>query len=185
MESLELLLHPVRLRIVHAMSGGRVCATAELCARLPDIPKTTLYRHIGLLADGGILEIVDEQRVRGAVERYYRLHPARGTIDAEAGATMSLEDHRHAFAAAMGVLLAEFNAYLDHPGAAPVTDSVGYRQGILWLTPIELTEMIDEMRAVLATRVGNGPAPGRGPRLTSMIMFPAPSAEPEPPTAPG
>ncbi|MFI5783935.1 helix-turn-helix domain-containing protein [Nocardia sp. NPDC051570] len=172
MDTLELLLHPVRLRVVHAMSGGRICATAELCARLPDIPKTTLYRHIGLLVAGGVLEIADERRVRGAVERYYRLHPARGTIDARAGAAMSLDDHRHAFAGAMAVLLAEFNAYLNSPGAAPFADSVGYRQGILWLNPEELTDMLGELLTVVATRSGNGPAPGRRPHLTSMIMFP-------------
>jgi hypothetical protein len=31
MDTVELLLHPVRLRIVHAMSGGRVLTTAALC----------------------------------------------------------------------------------------------------------------------------------------------------------
>ena len=37
MDPVELLLHPVRLRIVHALSGGRVLTTAELGARLPDV----------------------------------------------------------------------------------------------------------------------------------------------------
>ena len=45
------VLHPVRLRIMHAMSGGRVLTTSDLGARLPDVPKTTVYRHVGLLAD--------------------------------------------------------------------------------------------------------------------------------------
>ena len=34
LDPVELLLHPVRLRIVHALSGGRTVTTAELCARL-------------------------------------------------------------------------------------------------------------------------------------------------------
>ncbi|WP_433221161.1 hypothetical protein [Microtetraspora malaysiensis] len=40
---------------------------------MPDIPKTSVYRHVGLLADAGVLEVTDEQRVHGAVERHYRL----------------------------------------------------------------------------------------------------------------
>ncbi|MGP4020601.1 helix-turn-helix domain-containing protein [Saccharopolyspora sp. 5N708] len=153
------LLHPVRLRIVHAMSGGRTRTTSELCARLPDVPKTTVYRHVGVLTDAGLLEVADEQRVHGAVERHYRLHPERTAIDADA-------------AAAMAALLAEFNAYLDRDGADPTADSVGYRQGTLWLSPDELAELISALRAVLATRAQNEPAPGRNPHLLSMILFP-------------
>jgi DNA-binding transcriptional ArsR family regulator len=171
-DTLDLLLHPVRLRIVYALSGGRVRTTADLCASLPDVPKTTVYRHVGLLAEGGVLEVADEQRVRGAVERHYRLRRERPVIDAEAGGSMSLDDHRHGFAAAMAALHAEFNAYLDRPGVDPVADRVGYRQGILWLSEAEITEMAREVGAVLAARAGTEPAPGRSPRLISLIQFP-------------
>ncbi len=172
METLDLLLHPVRLRIVYALSGGRVRTTADLCASLPDVPKTTVYRHVGLLAEAGVLEVADEQRVRGAVERHYRLRRDRTVIDPDAGASMSLDDHRHGFAAAMAALHAEFNAYLDRPGADPFADQISYRQGILWLSEDEITEMAGEVRAVFAARAGNEPAPGRRPRLMSLIEFP-------------
>ncbi|GGJ70534.1 hypothetical protein GCM10010121_096450 [Streptomyces brasiliensis] len=36
MDSLDLLAHPIRLRIVHAMGGGRLLTTAQLCARIPE-----------------------------------------------------------------------------------------------------------------------------------------------------
>lgn len=172
MDTLELLLHPVRLRIVWALSGRHVHTTSNLCARLPDVPKTTVYRHVGLLAEAGLLEVADEQRVRGVVERHYRLRRDRAVIDDTAAAAMTLDDHRHGFAAAMAALLTEFNAYLERPDADPFADSVGYRQGILWLSEEETAEMIGELRAVLATRSGNQPAPGRTPRLMSLIQFP-------------
>lgn len=177
MDLLDLLLHPVRLRIVYALSGERVRTTADLCASLPDVPKTTVYRHVALLAEGGVLEVAEEQRVRGAVERHYRLRRDRTVIDAEAGATMSLDEHRHGFAAAMAALHAEFNAYLDRPDASPASDLVGYRQGILWLNEEELTEVAAEVRGVMAARAGNQPTPGRRPRLISVIQFPTESYE--------
>ncbi len=182
-DTLDLLLHPVRLRIVHAMSGGRTRTTSDLCARLPDVPKTTLYRHVGLLAEAGMLEVAEEQRVHGAVERHYRLRQDRAVIDAGAAASMSLDDHRRGFAAAMAALLAEFNAYLDRDEADPAADSVGYRQGTLWLSPDEVTETIAAVRDVLASRADSQPAPGRSPYLLSMILFPA--EEPPPPRPPG
>jgi DNA-binding transcriptional ArsR family regulator len=172
MDTLELLLHPVRVRIVHAMSGGRVLTTSDLCARLPDVPKTTLYRHVGLLAEAGLLEVAGEQRVHGAVERRYRLRRERAVIGRDAAASMSLEDHRHGFAAAMAALLAEFNAYLDREHADPTADSVGYVQVPLWLNQDELAELISQVRSAIMAKMDNNPAPDRSPYLVSPILFP-------------
>ncbi|MEU7892945.1 helix-turn-helix domain-containing protein [Nonomuraea sp. NPDC049152] len=172
MDTVDLLLHPVRLRIVHAMSGGRTLTTSQLCALLPDVSKATVYRHVGLLADGGLLVTDGEQRVRGAVERRYRLQRARAVIDADTAASASLEDHRRGFATAMATLLAEFNAYLDRD-PDPAADLVGYRQHALWLSQAELAEMISEMREVIVSRMGNEPSPERTRHLLSPILFPA------------
>ncbi|MFE0380533.1 helix-turn-helix domain-containing protein [Streptomyces inhibens] len=182
MDMVDLLLHPVRLRIVHTMTGGRTLTTAQLCDLLPDVSKATVYRHVGLLADAGILEVESEQRVRGAVERRYRLNRARSIIDADTAASISLDDHRRGFAVAMAALLAEFNAYLDRGHADPTADLVGYRQHALWLSRDELTEMIGEMRSVIVSRMGNAPSPERTRHLISPILFPA---EERPPGATG
>ncbi|MFF3334659.1 helix-turn-helix domain-containing protein [Streptomyces sp. NPDC002888] len=179
MDPVDLLLHPVRLRIVHAMSGGRPLTTSQLCGLLPDVSKATVYRHVGTLADGGLLEVEDEQRVRGAVERRYRLRQARAVIDAETAASLSPADHRRAFAVAMASLLAEFNAYLDRDGADPAADLVGYRQHAVWLSPQERAEMIDALREALLPHVRHAPSPERTRHLISPILFPA--EEPPPP----
>jgi len=172
MDTVELLLHPVRLRIVHAMSGGRTLTTSQLLARMPDVSKATMYRQVGLLADGGILVVDGEQRVGGAVERRYRLSQPRLLITADAVAAASLEDYRRAFAVAMAALLGEFNAYLDRGHADPGADAVGFLQHALWLSLDERTELIGEMRKAIAPRLGNTPAPGRRHYLLSPILFP-------------
>ena len=172
MDSLELLAHPLRLRIVHAMGGGRLLTTAQLCARIPEASKATVYRHIDLLVTGGILEVAEERRVRGAVERHYRLRQDRAVIGSEAVRSLTPEDHRRAFATAMTALLAEFNAYLDRDQADPVADQVGYRQHTLWLSPPELDELIGELRAAIVPRLANPPAPERAQYLLSPIQFP-------------
>jgi hypothetical protein len=58
----------------------------------------------------------------------------------------------------------------DQP--CPAADSVSYRQGTLWLTPDELTDLINELLTVLQPRLGNQPAPGRAPYLLSPVLFP-------------
>jgi hypothetical protein len=92
---------------------------------------------------------------------------------------MTLDDHRRGFAAAMAVLIAEFNAYLDRDGADPVADAVSYRQGTLWLSPDELARMASELLVVLGPWLANRPAPGRAPYLLSPIRFPIGPACPD------
>jgi DNA-binding transcriptional ArsR family regulator len=174
-DTVDLLLHPVRLRVVHALSGGRELTTTQLCARLPDASKVTVYRQVALLVDGGFLEVAGEQRVRGAVERRYRLRRDRPAIDAGAAAAMTPEDHRRGFAAAVAVLVAEFDAYLDRDGADPVADGVAYRQGVLWLGPDELADLTRRLLEVLRDATGNEPTPDRAPYLLSPILFPVAS----------
>ncbi|MBD0746695.1 helix-turn-helix domain-containing protein [Streptomyces sp. CBMA152] len=181
MDTTDVLLHPVRLRVVHALSGGRVLTTAQLSERMPEVPKVTMYRHIAVLAETGFLEVASEQRVRGAVERHYRLRQDRPVVDADDASAMTLEDHRRGFASAVAVLIAEFNAYLDRDGADPVADAVSYRQAMLWLSPDELSEMTAELLAVLGPRLANRPAPGRVPYLLSPIHFPIGPPSPDEP----
>ncbi|MEU3743431.1 MULTISPECIES: helix-turn-helix domain-containing protein [unclassified Streptomyces] len=172
MDAFELLAHPVRLRVVHAMRGGRELTTAELCDRIRDVSKATVYRHVDLLAAGGVLEVALERRVRGAVERRYRLRRDRAGIEMDTASSLSLDDHRSAFAAALAVLTAEFTAYLDRDSADPVADQVGYRQHAVWLSPGELHGMIDGMREAIAPHLANETSPDRTQYLISPILFP-------------
>ena len=175
---LELLAHPVRLRIVHAMRGGRQFTTSELCGRISDVSKATVYRHVEHLVAAGVLETAEEYRVRGAVERRYRLRDDRAAVTPEMLESLSLDDYRRGFATAMSILLAEFSAYLDRDGADPAADLVGFRQHTLWLDPSDVPAFIAELRAVIAPRLAAEPGPGRARYLLSPILFPA-----EPPSA--
>ena len=83
MASADLLLHPVRLRIVQAFLGDRALTTAQLAAELGDVPHASLYRHVSLLAKAGVLHVVAERRVRAVVE-----HTLIFFLDGVGGATV-------------------------------------------------------------------------------------------------
>lgn len=173
MDIVELLLHPVRLRIVHAGMDGLPFTTSQLCERLPDISKATVYRQVALLVDGGMVEVAGEERVRGAVERTYRLHTSRAAMDSSAVAAMTTADHQRGFASAIAALLAEFTVYLGRQGADPLADSVSYRQFSLWLSEEEKAAFIEEMVDAIRSRMANPPSPERRLHRASTILFPA------------
>lgn len=172
MDPLKLLAHPVRLRIVHALRGGRALTAGHLCARLGDVSKATVYRHLDALAEGGVIEVADERRVRGAVERSYRLRHKRASIGAEATAGLTVDDHRIGFAAATAALQAEFETYLRRSRADPAADLVGYRQHAVWLSREELETLIIELGAAIVATLKNEPTPERSQYLLSPILFP-------------
>lgn len=69
------LLHPVRLRIVQTLLADGDLTPHQLHARLVDVPIATLYRHVNHLASHGLIEVAQEQQVRGASEKTYRVTP--------------------------------------------------------------------------------------------------------------
>jgi hypothetical protein len=167
----DLLLHPVRLRIVQAFLGQRALTTAELGAELDDVPTASLYRHVGLLAEAGVLTVAEERKVRGAAERRYRLVLEAASADP---AGMSAEDHRRAFGTFVAALLADFDRYLEGAGESPdlVADGVGYRQAGLWLDDDEYAGLLADLRAVVAARMPLEAGPGRRRRIVSTVLMP-------------
>jgi len=69
----EVLLHPERLRIAAEFVGRAKLTTTALHALLDDVPVATLYRHLTLLCDAGVLVVTDTVAKRGATEKTYAL----------------------------------------------------------------------------------------------------------------
>ncbi|WP_194918491.1 helix-turn-helix domain-containing protein [Catenulispora rubra] len=172
MDPLKLLAHPVRLRVIHALRGGRVLTAGRLNERVGDVSRATLYRHLDLLTEAGVLEIAEERRVRGAVERHYRLRGERAGIDSAQVAEPTKDDHRVGFAAATAALQAEFAAYLEHQDSDPTADLVGYRQHAVWLSREELEALISALRAAILPALENEATEQRSQYLLSPILFP-------------
>lgn len=170
----ELLLHPVRLRIVQAFLGDRALTTGQLREILPDVPAATLYRQVAALAGAAVLEVVAQRPVRGSVERTYRLRPGATHIGAAEAAGMTPEEHRQGFLVFAAALLDDVDRYLTGGDVDLARDQVGYRQAALHLSDDELAELVAELREVLAARLRLPPAPGRRRRLFSTVLLPAP-----------
>jgi hypothetical protein len=173
MASADLLLHPVRLRILQAFLGDRELTTSELAAELADIPAASLYRHVARLVDAGVLAVVAERRVRGALERTYVLRVAAATIDPQQLAAMSVDDHRQAFMAFVAGLLGDFDRYLARDDSDLQRDGVSYRVTGLWLDDAELADLLREVQQMFEPRLAHQRAPGRKLRLLGTILLPA------------
>ena len=173
MADADLLLHPVRLRILQAFLGQPERTTADLAAGLDDVPPASLYRHVAKLVDGGVLTVVGERRVRGATERTYRFNPAAAFADEASLARMSPEEHRRAFLNFAAGLIASFDRYAAR--ADPIDlprDGVSYSMGAAWLDDAEFTALLKSIVALLQPVYANGPREGRTRRLLASVIIP-------------
>ena len=172
MTSADLLLHPIRLRIVQAFLGDRALTTSELRSELPDVPAASLYRQVARLVSGGILQIVSERRVRGAVERTYVLRAAAASVGLDELATMTPDQHRQMFLAYVAGLVGDFDRYLDRGDVDLLRDGVSYRLAGLWLDDTEFAEFLQQLVAVIQPRLAGAPRPGRRRRILGTVLMP-------------
>ena len=92
----DVVMHPVRLRIIQQV-GTREVTTASLRSALPDVAQATLYRHIAALVDADVLAVVEERRVRGAVERTFALGERMAHVDHDELLEMGARELQQAF----------------------------------------------------------------------------------------
>jgi hypothetical protein len=178
--SADLLLHPVRLRIVKAFLGDRALTTSQLAAELDDVPAGSLYRHVALLTKAGVLQVVAERRVRGATERTYTLRLFAARVQPDEARAMTLDEHAQAFMVYIAGLLADFDQYVASAPPDPVGDGASYNVAAMWLTDDEFAALGRDLSAVFVPRLANPPANKRRRRMIYTVVLPAPQAAPGP-----
>jgi cytochrome c-type biogenesis protein CcmH/NrfG len=180
MTSADLLLHPVRLRLLRAFLGDRALTTAELRQELSDVPVASLYRHVARLVDAGVLAVVSERQVRGAVERTYVLRNSAGAVNLRELAKMTPDQHRQAFLAFIAGLVGDFDRYLARGHIDLLRDGVSYSMAGLWLDEAERQELARELITVLQPRLANAPKTGRQRWVLGTIVLPGGDSTPPP-----
>jgi hypothetical protein len=174
--SADLLLHPVRLRILQSFLGDRALTTSQLSAELADVPSASLYRHVARLVDGGVLQVVAERRVRGAVERTYVLRMAAARVSLEDLEKMTVDDLRQLFTAFVAGLLGDIDRYLQRGDVDFVRDRVSFGIEGLWLDDNEYLELLTDIYRVLEPRRRNQPGKGRQRRILASLLMPGDDA---------
>src|SRR5690242_3267934 len=134
---LDLILHPVRMRILILLSGSAGLTPQQMAEQMSDIPQATLYRHIKSLAQAEVLTVTAERPVRGTLEKVYALNTSgenvrgSGPEGAAAFNRLSKAEHQRYFTSFMLTLLDDYTRYLNRDANGPrdlAADGVGYRK---------------------------------------------------------
>ena len=159
----SLITHPVRARILTALMG-RQLTTQQLGLLLPDLPLSSIYRHIRLLAEGGVVTAVGEVRVNGTLTKIYGVRKGEARVSPEDRGEDSPAEHLSHFTSFLNTLSDLYRAYLEAEGADPAVDPVHGLMGALYLSPAEYREFMDALQEFLEPWTAK-PAGGERRRL--------------------
>ncbi len=168
----DLILHPIRWRILQALVGRSQLSAHQVCELLTDVPQATLYRQFQKLAQAELITVVTEKSVRGTIEKTYALQERNIELSPAELKKLSHDDHQRYFTLFVVSLLADFERYLQREEIDLAQDGVGYRQVAIYLSVEELTQLEQVLKAALQPFLKQKSAKRRQRFLFSTIMMP-------------
>ena len=154
MELAEIVMNPVRQRIFQYLLLHETGTVKEIRKALPDVPGASLYRHMKLLTESGILTVVGES--------IYSLNRSALEID---------DDGTVVQTALLG-LSASFARYFSGGGADPRRDMLLMTTCTLTLTDEEFTGFLTEINQTALKYMDIGVKEGSRQRQITLISSP-------------
>lgn len=167
----DLILHPVRFQIMQTLVDSEM-TTQEISENLPAVPTSSIYRHLRILLDAGLVQVADTNQVKGIEEKVYRLG-GKPHISQEDMTQYSREEVKRYFGAYLSYLLGGFSNYVDTSETLDMEgERVGYSDVIIYASPEEFTQLGESLNGLFESFAKNKPQKGRQRQLISIISFP-------------
>lgn len=179
----RLLLHPVRMRVLIALSGEEL-TTRQIGTILTDVPQASLYRAIAQLHEAGVIEVVEEVRRGGALERTYRTVPDSALITPREFTSVSAEEFLATVQTFSDIIV---GTAARHVAAEPETwreHRFGLRHEDVWLTTEQREELAEDLRLVYEKHLTRDRAEGARPWALMVATIPDDLPAREEPDAP-
>ncbi|WP_055666631.1 helix-turn-helix domain-containing protein [Desnuesiella massiliensis] len=162
----KVMLNSVRMRIIQELAAKQSMTATELCERISDVPRTTMYRHINILLDNNILSVLSEKKIRGSLER---------TLALSVGEIAKHNTLKNASQNALTFLMnryARFHNYFNRENSDPAKDKIFFNNTVLMMDDNEFDQFLLELQALLI-KYNFEVASGRKARDISIISSPA------------
>ena len=139
----EIMLNPIRMRIVQIAAANGKSSASDICEKMPDIPRTTVYRHIKILIDNEILTVVAENKIRGSLERILSLNTAELTKH------NTLDNAKQNVFGFLMQQYAKFERYFNSESPDTGRDRLFYNNTVLMMTDEEYDAFVEDLQQLL------------------------------------
>lgn len=157
--------NPIRQRIIQVLVSKGEANTTQIREIISDVPRASLYRHIKVLLDAGVIKVIKEEQNRGSLEKTY------GLISPSYEENNS-QDMCALMQSAMFSLISDFNKYFEKPDNDCMKDMLAISMGTFLMTDEEMVEFLQGYSQLVQKVMNNQPSEGRKPRKLAIISAP-------------
>lgn len=162
---IDVIMNPVRQRIIQYLILNQKGSVNEISKELFDIPRPSLYRHIRLLLETNIIEIIEEKAIRGTVKKIYGL--VKHSPDEFSRKDISLLIQNSLIS-----ILSSFVRYFEQEDSDPMKDMLSLSTSTLLLSDEEYLDMMKRIGQIYNEVIYNKPQENRKPRCITIISSP-------------
>jgi DNA-binding PadR family transcriptional regulator len=169
---MDCLINPIKIKLLLEIhSKGRLTAK-QLSEIHGDIPQATLYRYLKRMTGDGVLKVVDENQIRGTIEKTYAL-----AVDLNAGMremleTNSGEAYMRMFMNFLFSFIKQFQEYCKKPEINLIEDRSGFSVSPIYATDQEMDSSIREYAKIVEVLSNNPATTDRKLRTVGLIIAP-------------
>lgn len=115
MNKADILLHPVRMKIVRVLmtNSQNGLTPLEMAKMIQDVPQATLYRHIQKLTDAGIIKVWKEEKVRAVMEKRYIVNIEDASLHPDEWKRYTIEEKLDYYSYYQLALFNQYQTYLE------------------------------------------------------------------------
>lgn len=148
MKTADILLHPVRMRIIQALVEAESATTANIIEKLQDTPTSSVYRQIAKLQEAGVIVAVGERPVRGVTEKTYAIAEKYRRVNQADISTFSQDELAVLYRAYLAGMSSLFDRYVQGDyGIAQ--DNLTFAQASFWATDSEMKKFLNDVSTAI------------------------------------
>ncbi|WP_131042461.1 helix-turn-helix domain-containing protein [Clostridioides difficile] len=164
MDIAKLILNPARLRILQYIRLNSSVRTSDIVKYLNDIPRATVYHHVKILEENNMIEVIEENRVRGTIEKVYALKEYTTSMEGETFVALSTAFY-------VG-LMQEMNEYFSRKEQDHKKDNVFFSSALLYMSDNEYENLLKSIADLLKLYIEQKPKSNLKLRKLSIISSP-------------
>ena len=167
--------NPIQGKLLLTIHAEGKSTAKQILEANKGVPQATVYRHLSKLAQDGIIEVVQENRIRGVVEKVYALSVS--LLQNDALDHLSGETYMNLFLEYMMGLMQEFELYTSQGKIDIANDGTGFSLMPIYATKEELAQAGQKISEILMPLAQNQPTPERRYQNVGLIFTPPKTIE--------
>ncbi len=169
---MDCFTHPIKCKLLLELYSAGKATAKQLAETYNDIPQATLYRYLKRMTNDGILKVVEENQVRGTIEKTYAVAIDLDSNGQELIGENAGDAYMQLFMQYIFGFIKQFQEYCKNPDINISKDQSGFSLAPIYANDEELASAMAEYAKIIQRLYKNQPTPDRKLRTLGLIISP-------------